>query len=117
MITKPDELSALGRLVAVDDRNTVGNDAHFVSCPKIVSEGPRVRTCYFAPYICAKAVIKFEPKLGLNDEIRESSTRRSTTSPISNGLRMSGSIKYKRSSAEYRGGAGELTVAGDDGVL
>ena len=36
---------------------------------------------------------------------------------MSNGLRMSGSTKYKRSSAEYRGGAGELTVMADGEVL
>ena len=32
LIAKPDELSALGRFITVDHGDSVGNDAHLVSC-------------------------------------------------------------------------------------
>lgn len=56
----------------------------------------------------AQAVIIFGPYLGLKTDRRESSTIRRTTSPISNGFRISGLTIDKRSSTEYRGGSGSI---------
>ena len=38
LIAKPDEMGTLGRFVAIDHRNAVGNDAHLMSCPGVREE-------------------------------------------------------------------------------
>lgn len=56
--------------------------------------------------MCAHAVNKFRPNIGLKTESLESSTIRSNTSLMSKGFRISGSTRARRSSAGYRGGRG-----------
>lgn len=111
LIAHADELSGLASFIWVDDRDLVGDNTNGEACVscEILSFNHLARLKFLVlPMMCAHAVMMFGPYFGLNTDRRESSTSRRRTSLMSNGFRISGFTRERRSSTGYRGASGSI---------